>query len=102
MHALRHTLTDRNFTSDDFSFSSAPLTSASASNLSAGGPTGINIMQNPSQAQRGLKDGHEICVHTWSHKYMTSLTNTQVFAELYYTKKLSEWPASLFFGTLRN
>ncbi|KIM63276.1 carbohydrate esterase family 4 protein [Scleroderma citrinum Foug A] len=34
---------------------------------------------------RGLADGHEICVHTWSHKYMTALTNDEAFAELYYT-----------------
>lgn len=27
------------------------------------------------------------CAHTWSHRYMTSLTNEQVFAELYYSKK---------------
>ncbi|KAK4698819.1 hypothetical protein P7C70_g7449, partial [Phenoliferia sp. Uapishka_3] len=39
------------------------------------------------EAQRGLDDGHEICAHTWSHRYMTSLTNEQVFAELYYSKK---------------
>ena len=25
-------------------------------------------------------------MHTWSHQYTTSLTNEQVFAELYYTK----------------
>ncbi|KAI6144199.1 carbohydrate esterase family 4 protein [Pisolithus tinctorius] len=46
---------------------------------------GSNVMDWPLEAQRGLADGHEICVHTWSHKYMTSLTNEQAFAELWYT-----------------
>ncbi|KIM63269.1 carbohydrate esterase family 4 protein [Scleroderma citrinum Foug A] len=49
---------------------------------------GSNVMDWPLEAQRGLADGHEICVHTWSHKYMTALTNDQAFAELYYTIKL--------------
>ncbi|BGP57118.1 hypothetical protein JCM8202_000560 [Rhodotorula sphaerocarpa] len=48
---------------------------------------GSNVMDWPLQAQRGLSDGHEICAHTWSHRYMTSLTNEQAFAELYYSKK---------------
>lgn len=42
-------------------------------------------MDWPLEAQRGLTDGHHICVHTWSHHYMTSLTTNQAFAELYYT-----------------
>ncbi|KAG6328257.1 hypothetical protein ID866_10833 [Astraeus odoratus] len=46
---------------------------------------GSNVLDWPLEAQRGLADGHEICVHTWSHKYMTALTNDQAFAELYYT-----------------
>ena len=37
---------------------------------------------------RGIEDGHEICVHTWSHQYMTALSNEEVFAELYYTRKI--------------
>jgi len=48
---------------------------------------GSNVVDWPYQAQRGLADGHDICVHTWSHKYMTTLSNEQVFAELYYTIK---------------
>ncbi|GAA5975002.1 hypothetical protein JCM11641_006798 [Rhodosporidiobolus odoratus] len=47
---------------------------------------GSNVLDWPLEAQRGLDDGHEICSHTWSHRYMTSLTNEQVFAELYYSK----------------
>ncbi|GAA6018389.1 hypothetical protein JCM11491_005956 [Sporobolomyces phaffii] len=48
---------------------------------------GSNVLDWPLEAQRGLADGHEICAHTWSHRYMTSLSNEQVFAELYYSKK---------------
>ena len=49
---------------------------------------GSNIVNNPYQAQRGIADGHDVCVHTWSHHYMTTLSNEQVFAELYYTGKI--------------
>lgn len=48
---------------------------------------GSNVLDWPLEAQRGIVDGHHICVHTWSHQYMTQLTNEQVFAELYYTGK---------------
>lgn len=48
---------------------------------------GSNVMDWPLQAQRGIADGHHIIGHTWSHNYMTSLTNEQVFAELYYSSK---------------
>lgn len=49
---------------------------------------GSNVFDWPKEAQRALTDGHEICVHTWSHPYMTGMTNEGVFAELWYTKKL--------------
>ena len=49
---------------------------------------GANVMDWPYQAQRALVDGHDICVHTWSHHYMTTLSNEQVFAELYYTLRI--------------
>ncbi|SCV66903.1 BQ2448_5549 [Microbotryum intermedium] len=49
---------------------------------------GSNVMDWPLQAQRGLVDGHEICAHSWSHRYMTSLSNEQAFAEIYYSKKI--------------
>lgn len=46
------------------------------------------VLNWPLQAQRGLSDGHDICVHTWSHHYMTTLRDSQVFAELYYTMRI--------------
>ena len=49
---------------------------------------GSNVANHPYQGLRGLADGHEIGVHTWSHRYATALTNEQFFAELWYTRKL--------------
>ncbi|KAL0579329.1 hypothetical protein V5O48_002662 [Marasmius crinis-equi] len=46
---------------------------------------GSNVMLWPLEAQRALYDGHEICVHTWSHHQMTSLSSESAFAELWYT-----------------
>ncbi|KII90446.1 carbohydrate esterase family 4 protein [Plicaturopsis crispa FD-325 SS-3] len=46
---------------------------------------GSNVMDWPLEAQRGLADGHEICVHTWSHRYMTAFSSPDAFAELYYS-----------------
>ncbi|GAA5909346.1 uncharacterized protein JCM6883_005847 [Sporobolomyces salmoneus] len=48
---------------------------------------GSNVLDWPEEAARGLADGHEICSHTWSHPYMTAMTNEQAFAELYFSKK---------------
>ena len=46
---------------------------------------GSNAKDWPLQTQRAIVDGHDLCVHTWSHHYMTTLSNDQAFAELYYT-----------------
>ncbi|KAJ2963553.1 hypothetical protein NQZ79_g1438 [Umbelopsis isabellina] len=48
---------------------------------------GSNVLDWPAGAMRGLRDGHHINVHTWSHQLMTTLTNQEVLAELYYTQK---------------
>jgi len=49
---------------------------------------GSNVADWPIQALRAVADGHEIAVHTWSHPYMTALTNEEAFAELYYARKI--------------
>ncbi|KAK0531942.1 hypothetical protein OC842_003458 [Tilletia horrida] len=49
---------------------------------------GSNVLDWPLQAQRGLADGHSICIHTWSHRPMTTLQSENVFAELWYTAKI--------------
>ncbi|KAI7852816.1 chitin deacetylase 1 [Circinella umbellata] len=48
---------------------------------------GSNVVDWPIGAQRGVKDGHHIADHTWSHQMMTTLSNEEVLAELYYTQK---------------
>ncbi|KAI8372145.1 chitin deacetylase [Blakeslea trispora] len=48
---------------------------------------GSNVLDWPYGAMRGVVDGHHIASHTWSHPYMTTLTNQEVLAELYYTQK---------------
>ncbi|KAI8142245.1 chitin deacetylase 1 [Fennellomyces sp. T-0311] len=48
---------------------------------------GSNVVNWPYGALRGVKDGHHIADHTWSHQMMTTLTNEEVLAELYYTQK---------------
>ncbi|CEG71429.1 Putative Chitin deacetylase 2 [Rhizopus microsporus] len=48
---------------------------------------GSNVMNWPYGAQRGVKDGHHLAGHTWSHRLMTTLTNEEVLAELYFTQK---------------
>ncbi|KAI8336731.1 hypothetical protein BC941DRAFT_427947 [Chlamydoabsidia padenii] len=46
---------------------------------------GSNVVSYPAAAKRALNDGHVLCVHTWSHPAMTSQSNIQVVAELYWT-----------------
>ncbi|CDH58740.1 chitin deacetylase [Lichtheimia corymbifera JMRC:FSU:9682] len=48
---------------------------------------GSNVVNWPYGAMRGVRDGHHIAQHTWSHGLMTTLTNQEVLAELYYTQK---------------
>ncbi|KAI8874819.1 carbohydrate esterase family 4 protein [Backusella circina FSU 941] len=48
---------------------------------------GSNVIAAPAAAQRALADGHTICVHTWSHPAMTTVSNEGVVAELYWTLK---------------
>ena len=37
--------------------------------------------------KRAYDAGHEIAMHTWSHNYMTTLTNEQLIAELKWTEQ---------------
>ncbi|KAG2209908.1 hypothetical protein INT46_010504 [Mucor plumbeus] len=48
---------------------------------------GSNVLTYPSAARRALSDGHTLCSHTWSHPPMTTQTNEQAVAELYWTLK---------------
>lgn len=47
---------------------------------------GSNILANPALFQRAFGDLHQdIAVHTWSHRYMTTLSNEDCVAELGWT-----------------
>jgi len=46
---------------------------------------GSNVLDWPYEAQRAIDDGHEICAHTWSHRYITAMNNSAAFAELWYS-----------------
>ncbi|CAO3607899.1 unnamed protein product [Cunninghamella echinulata] len=48
---------------------------------------GSNVVNWPYGAMRGMKNGHHIADHTWSHQLMTTLNDKEVLAELYYTQK---------------
>ncbi|KAI8350133.1 hypothetical protein BD560DRAFT_450161 [Blakeslea trispora] len=48
---------------------------------------GSNVATYPAAAKRGLNNGNQLCVHTWSHPPMTTQTDKQVVAELYWTLK---------------
>ncbi|KAF8900822.1 carbohydrate esterase family 4 protein [Gymnopilus junonius] len=50
---------------------------------------GSNVMDWPLEAKRAVTDGHEVCIHGWSHKYMTAFESPDAFAELYYTVKIA-------------
>ncbi|KAI8365263.1 uncharacterized protein BYT42DRAFT_158362 [Radiomyces spectabilis] len=43
---------------------------------------GGQVVKFPELTLRAYKSGHELAMHTWSHNYMTTLTNEQLVAEL--------------------
>ena len=43
---------------------------------------GINIIENPTAFQAAFDAGHDIGVHTWTHPYMTTLSNLDVVAQV--------------------
>ena len=46
---------------------------------------GSRVIGNPRILKQAYDDGHQIGIHTWSHPYLTSLTNEQVVAEIMWT-----------------
>ncbi|CAM0138824.1 hypothetical protein VKS41_005962 [Umbelopsis sp. WA50703] len=56
---------------------------------------GSNVYDWPYQAQRGVKDGHHISVHTWSHPMITTFDNQNALAELYYATKMIKYVLGL-------
>ncbi|KAH9947942.1 glycoside hydrolase/deacetylase [Amylocystis lapponica] len=49
---------------------------------------GSRAISYPFTLQEEYMGGHQISVHTWSHPYMTTMTNEQAIAELGWTKKV--------------
>ncbi|KAJ7063723.1 carbohydrate esterase family 4 protein [Mycena amicta] len=49
---------------------------------------GSNLLDFPTQFLTAFNQGDDIAVHTWSHPYMTTMTNAQVIAELGWTIEL--------------
>ncbi|KAG6812786.1 hypothetical protein H0H92_000558 [Tricholoma furcatifolium] len=47
---------------------------------------GSRVIERPQVLIEEYMSGHEISVHTWSHKHLTSLTNEQIVAELGWTR----------------
>ncbi|KAF8845053.1 carbohydrate esterase family 4 protein [Paxillus ammoniavirescens] len=48
---------------------------------------GSRVIERPQVLVEEYMSGHEIAVHTWSHRPLTMLTTEQVVAELGYTRK---------------
>ncbi|KAK7049516.1 hypothetical protein VNI00_005547 [Paramarasmius palmivorus] len=49
---------------------------------------GTNILYNPGQFQAIFDYGGDCAVHTWTHPYMTTLSNEQVVGELGWTMQI--------------
>lgn len=47
---------------------------------------GSNVRKYPATVKRAFDEGHEIAIHTWTHSYMTTLSNEQIVAELKWTE----------------
>jgi hypothetical protein len=47
---------------------------------------GSNVIKYPATVKRAFDEGHEIAIHTWTHSYMTTLSNDRIVAELKWTE----------------
>lgn len=48
---------------------------------------GSRVISFPQTLQEEFMSGHQVAVHTWSHPYLTTLTNEQIIAELGWTRQ---------------
>jgi len=48
---------------------------------------GSRVIERPTILIEEYMSGHEISVHTWSHRLLTTLTNEQIVAELAFTRE---------------
>jgi peptidoglycan/xylan/chitin deacetylase (PgdA/CDA1 family) len=49
--------------------------------------TGSRVLQFPQVLRQIYNDGHQIGIHTWAHRHLTTLTNDQIVAEVMYTAR---------------
>ncbi|KAG8994648.1 hypothetical protein FRB90_000372, partial [Tulasnella sp. 427] len=49
---------------------------------------GEQILGFPTYAQTAFQNGDDLAVHTWTHRYMTGLTNAEAVAEFGYTMQI--------------
>ena len=49
---------------------------------------GSNVLNHPQILNDVHKGGHTLGIHTWSHPYLTTLTNDQIIAEVLWTAKI--------------
>ncbi|KAJ7129671.1 hypothetical protein C8R44DRAFT_777382 [Mycena epipterygia] len=49
---------------------------------------GVNLIQNPNEFNTAFNMGGDIAVHTWTHPYMTTLSNEDVVAQLGWSMEL--------------
>lgn len=49
---------------------------------------GSRVLSRPEMLQSEYVSGHQISIHTWSHSYLTNLTNEQIVAELGWTRQV--------------
>ncbi|GJE87724.1 carbohydrate esterase-like protein [Phanerochaete sordida] len=49
---------------------------------------GSRVISYPALLQEEYMAGHQICVHTWSHPSLTTLTNEEIIAEFGWSKKV--------------
>ncbi|KAI8143616.1 hypothetical protein BJV82DRAFT_558153 [Fennellomyces sp. T-0311] len=49
---------------------------------------GTQVLSYPDVLKRAYDEGHEIAMHSWSHKNMASLTNEQIVAELKWNEQI--------------
>lgn len=47
---------------------------------------GIQVIAHPEVMKQAYDEGHEIGIHTWGHKELTTLTNEQIVGELKWTE----------------
>ena len=48
---------------------------------------GSRVIERPTILVEEYMSGHEISVHTWSHRLLTTLSNDQIIAELGFTRE---------------